>query len=238
VAVSKRLRQTLRWGREERAELAEAFLEHKIVAYVETLSDLLADNGVTEWDEDDIADQLSDSILRALRAEAREHAGFVVDTFNGDLDAFLERNADLPRAELLDSYDAWSTGRADARSEITAITEAYSAAADATLAFWEANAPAGEYDFGGHPELGDDAPECKVCQALVASNPHPVERVREIGNPHIGCRQNWHRKAGELPDELRLPEEPAGIVGAQPLVNRHGNDHDAAAEWIAGLASR
>lgn len=237
MAVSKRLRQSLRWGREELDELADSFLEHKLVAYIETLTDLFGEHGV-DVTEQEIADELSDPILLALRAEAREHAGFVVESFNTDLDAFLARNEGLGRDELLDSYDAWSTGRSDARAEQIAITEAYSAHADATVAFWEANAEGGDYDFGGHPELGDDAPACPVCRALVDSNPHPVDRVREVGTPHIGCRQAWHRREGELGEELRIPEEPGGIVGSQALVNRHGNDHAAAAEFITGLASR
>lgn len=226
MAVSKALAKALRWGREERDELADEFLDHKVFTYIETLGDLFREHGV-EVDDDDI--EISDDILRALKREAVAHAAMVVDTYNADLDKFLQRNADTPRAQLLDDYDAWAADRADARAETIAVTEAYTAHADATIAFYEANG-GGEYDFGHHPE--DDAAVCDVCKALEATNPHPVERVLAIGTPHINCRQKWRRRGDELPEELVVPDAPAGIVGSDPLVNRHGNDHTAAAAAI------
>lgn len=227
MPVSAALRAALAWGDEEAAELADEFLDHKVFTYVETLVELAQQAGADIQDEDV---HLSDSILRALRDEARTHAGFVVDTYNSDLDAFLERNDKLPRERLLQTYEAWADDRADARAETVAITEAYSAAADATLAFYAANAGDVAWDFGGHP--GDDEPACSVCEALVNTSPHPHERVLEVGNPHIGCRQSWHPRDAELPDELALPEEPAGVIGGEPWVNRHGNDHTVAAAAI------
>lgn len=231
MPASKALRNALRWGREEAGEIADDFLDHKVFTYIETLAELAAEHGY-ELDADAL--ELSDSILLALRGEAREHAGYVVNTYNDDLDGFLERNAALGRERLLDTYDAWASDRGEARAEIVAITEAYPAAADATLAFYRANAD-GEiaYDFGGHE--GDDDPVCDVCKALVDTSPHPHERVVAIGSPHIGCRQAWHRREGAMRGELTLPTEPAGILGSQALVNREG-DHDAAVAAINALA--
>lgn len=232
MAVSKALARSLRWGREEVDELADEFLDHKVFTYVETLGDLYREHGVDLLDEEI---DLSDTILLALRREAVEHARMVVDTYNRDLEGFLERNADLPRAQLLDTYEAWSTARADARAETLAIQEAYTAHADATMAFWLAQGVEPEFIFD-HSHPGEDEPSCEVCAALEATNPHPAARVVAIGSPHIGCRQSWkHAGDPELPDELVLPEAPAGIIGSQPLVNRYGNDHVmAAAAIVAG----
>jgi hypothetical protein len=231
MPVSKALARALRWGREELDELADEFLDHKVFTYVETLGDLFREHGAAITDEDIV---LSDEILLALKREAIAHAGHVVDTYNGDLEKFLKRNADLQREQLLSTYDAWSADRADARAETIAVTEAYSAHADATIAFYEAQGAGGEYDFGAH--VDDDAPACEVCAVLEATNPHPVARVIAVGTPHINCRQNWRRRDVDLPEELFMPSAPAGIVGSEPLVNRHGNDHVAAAAFVAGDA--
>lgn len=233
MPVSNALAKALRWGAEEVADLADEFLDHKVFVYHETLVDLFREHGADVAD-DDI--ELSDTILLALRRESREHAGFVVDTYNADLEKFLQRNADRPRAELLDIYDAWASDRADARSEQIAITEAYTAHADATLAFHLAQGGEPEFDFD-HSHPGEDAPSCEVCAALEATNPHPAARVVAIGNPHVGCRQSWKSTTSDaLPEDLVVPEAPAGIVGSQHLVGRYGNDHVAAAAAIVSGA--
>src|SRR5690349_11324513 len=66
------------------------------------------------------------------------------------------------------------------------------------------------WDFGGH---GDDHPECPVCIALKESSPHTTDRVKEIGSPHIGCRQNWHPRVSDdrLPESITIGQgDPAG----------------------------
>lgn len=225
MPVSKRLRASLQWGREERDELTDTFLEHKIFTYVETLADLAVAHGA-DVTPDDIV--LSDEILVALKRESIEHAGMVVDTFNRDLGEFLQRNSDLERDRLLDAYEQWAEARADSKAETVAVTEAYSAAADATMAFYAANADQAEplFDFGGH---GDDDAQCAICQALVQTSPHPLARVVDVGSPHINCRQDWHETGElELPEELAMPSAPAGIVGKQHFLGRHGDDRTLA----------
>lgn len=229
MAVSKRLRQSLRWGREERIDFYEAFLETKIFTYVEALGELARELGY-EIEDDEI--DVSDDVLRALRDEAREHAAMVVQTYNRDLDEFLDRNRDLPRADLLRDYESWAESRADAKAETIATTEAYSAAAEATVGFFLDNGLLdAEFDFGGH---GDDDPVCEICEALRVTSPHPAERVISVGNPHIGCRQDWHPRVSEadLPEEVQLGRAPAGIVGAQHFLGQHGDDRTAAAQAI------
>lgn len=235
MPVSSRLRQALRWGEDEVDELAAEILDVKVFAYVETLSDLLLEHGVEHDRRTDI--DLSNSILNALVKESRLHARMIVDTFNRDLDGFLERNADLPKARLLDTYRAWAEDRTQARAELIAVTETYTAAADAELAFWQANAPEEledpEYDFGAHAP-GETPAECDVCEALERTSPHPLSRVLEIGNPHPNCRQSWRAVGVELAEEVRLPTKPAGMVGADSLVIREG-DHASAVAAIEGM---
>jgi hypothetical protein len=221
MAISRALAAALRWGREEIDELTDDFLDHKVFTYVEVLHELLVEHG-GDVEREDI--DLSDSILRALRAEAREHAQSVVSTYNSDLDAFVQRNGHLPRETFLLTYEAWADSRADARAELVAITEAYTAAADATMAFYGLNAETAGFEFGGH---GDDDPQCDVCQVLEQGNPHPYERVVEVGNPHPQCRQQWRPVRARLGDELRIPDEPAGIVGREAWVKRFGDRAEA-----------
>lgn len=231
MAVSKALAKALRWTQEEVDDLALEFLDAKVFTWVETITDLLIEHGVDAV-EDDV--DVSDDILRALRQEAREHAGYVVDTFNRDLDKFLERNANTPREQLLGDYEAWAADRAQARAETIAITEAYSAHADATVSFFQAQGVEPEFDFD-HSHPGEDAPSCETCAALEATNPHPLARVLAVGGVHIGCRQSFKGRDVELPDDLRAPDRTSGIVGSTPIVMRYGNDNAlAAAAILAG----
>jgi hypothetical protein len=213
-------------------EIASDFVSEKIGVYLDTLHDLADEFGYVPIQID-----LSDEVLRPLVDEARQHARYIVDTFNGEMEAFLERNAERPAGEILQDFHAWAADRFDARGEQTAITEAYNAHADATVAFFAANEIPVEFDFGGH---GDDAAQCAVCQALEASGPHPLERVVELGNPHPGCRQEWHPRVpddAQLPaeDDLQLGAAAGGLLGRQPLVIEHGN-HDRAAAFVRDLA--
>lgn len=233
MAASKRLRASLRWGREERADFYDAFLETKVITFVETLGELARELG---YDIEDDEIDVSDDVLKALRDEAREHADFVVDTYNRDLDDFLDRNRELSRDDLLRDYESWAEARADAKAETIATTEAYSAAADATVGFFLDNGLLdAEFDFGGH---GDDDPVCEICEALRVTSPHPASRVLAVGNPHIGCRQDWHHRVdpGDLPDEVQLGRNPAGIIGAQHYLGQHGDDRTAAAQAILDLS--
>jgi hypothetical protein len=226
-----RAKRELAWGDDERREFAEAFLTAKIEAYEATLLDLMDDYGY-QLDADDL--DLPDNVVAALADEARRNAGYVVDTHNREMEELVERHADLTVGEIIDAYETWAEQRADTRSEQIAVTEAYNAHADATVAFF-GGIEGALFEFGGHP--GDEPPECEVCRALVETNPHPLERVIAVGNPHINCRQSWHPLATDedLPDELVLPQDVAGIVGGEPLVNRTGNDHAAAADTVRNL---
>lgn len=232
MAVSKATRLSLRWGREEEDELADSFLEAKVYTYIETLEALAIGHGY-ELGQDEI--ELSDAVLLDLRREARRNAGRVVSTFNADLDTFLARSGDFDRETVLTLYDQWADDRAEKRAEVIAVTEAFPAHADATMAFYRDNGVEPTFTFGVHGPA--DAPaECVVCQALVDDSPHPLARVLEIGTPHIGCRQSWRADEeadGQLPDELVLGVSTAGIVGSEPLVNRTG-DHASAAEFVRG----
>lgn len=225
------LRAALAYDEADVRSLTEAFLDVKVAVYTDTLLVLAEEYGY------DLADDLdlSDDVLRALRDEARRDAQSVVDTFNHDMDQLLQENAALRRDDLITLYEQWAEARADSRADMVAVTEAYPAHADATMAFFQAAGIEPEFDFGGH---GDDDPRCEVCQALADTGPHPLARVLAVGIPHINCRQEWHERDVDpalLPDELRLGANIAGIVGQDPLVHRAGGHTEAASQITGGL---
>lgn len=208
--------------------LADVLYLNKVRVYEDTLGEL-ADQ--YDFDVDDLT--LSDEVLTALRDEADLRAEQMTMTYNGDLAGFIDAIPDdIAYEHAVEATELWATDRDEARAELVGITESYSAHADATVAFFVNNGIEVEFDFGGH---GDDHPACVVCEALVAANPHPAERVVEVGTPHIQCRQRWHANvtAEDLPDELVLGQgPPAGILGNESLVQRAGGHPAAAAEVV------
>lgn len=170
---------------------------------------------------------LAPAVTQGLRAESRDHAQRIADTYNRDLlDAAEGRNDGELRS--------WAVARQRARAKPTAITEAYSAHADATIAaimdlglFEDAT-----FDFGGHPELGDAPPACSICEAIIRGNPWTAADVVRLGSPHPACRQDWHlntidQRALPPAHELSLGQTLAGIVGGQPLIIRSGGRQQA-----------
>lgn len=215
--------------------MAERLLEHAVSEYVERLAELAEDHGY-QLHQDEVV--LSDSLVRQLARHARAQARQIADTHNTETVKLIDRNRDLPVRQLLGVYEAWADDRADWKAEEIATTEAWSAHADATLAFFDAAGIEPLYDFGGH---GDADPECEVCQALRETSPHPHARVLKIGSPHIRCRQDWHPvldddQLAALPDDLVFAERPGGILGRDPLVNRAENNHGLAAELVRQMA--
>jgi len=167
---------------------------------------------------------LSPEVEAALRSEASEHAAQIAATFNADLEA---KAADLPNDEL----EAWVRARQRRRARPTATTEAYSAHADAILSATRDLGLVAEFDFGGHPELGDADPMCEICQALMATNPHTFDEVVAIGTPHPACAQDWHfARVDVRPDAAafdNLGTTPGGIVGNKTLIERAGGRQQA-----------
>lgn len=235
MATERQLRQlrvALAYDDADLRALTEAFLEVKVAVYADTLGDLADEYGYAiDGGEVDLADDL----LVALRDEARRDAQSVVDSFNADMERLLAENAGLPRDELIDLYETWAEQRADSRSEMIAVSEAYPAHADATMSFWQAAGVEPEFDFGVH-EADDAPPQCEVCIALAETSPHPFRRVLAVGTPHINCRQSWQEVGVDpdtMPDTIQLGAAVAGIVGGRPLVDRLGG-HAPAAGFIRG----
>lgn len=229
------LKAALAYDDADRQALAQSFLDHKIAVYIDTLGQLADDYGYDYGGRID----LSDEVLQALAQEAAAHAASVVDTFNSEVDKLVDRNAGLNRDAIIDLYEQWVEARADSHAPIIAVTEAYSAHADATASFWAAAGLEPQFDFGPHA-VGEDHAECSICQALEDLSPHPLSRVIEVGMPHVNCRQSWAEDGvdeSQLPDELQLGATPGGIVGTDPLVQRHGNDRDAATAAVHGLVA-
>lgn len=229
MPASRQLRNALRFQRGDRQKLATALYESKRDTYVDTLRDLAESYGYDV--PTDV--KLGRDVEAALRDEATDHARLIADTYNRELGDFLDRNGDEPYDRLIELYETWADERMEHKAEQIAVSEAYSAYTDATLSLFAENELEPEFDFGGH---GDDAPACKVCEALAATSPHPLSRVREVGIPHIGCRQNWHPliEPDQLPDELHIGGIVGGVLGADPLVNTEGG-HDEAVAAIERL---
>lgn len=235
MATARQLRQlraALAYDEADLRSLTEAFLEVKVAVYADTLGDLADEYGY-EIDGGEV--DLADDLLAALHAEALRDAQSVVDSFNADMERLLNENRERARDELIDLYETWAEQRADSRSELIAVSEAYSAHADATLSFWQAAGVEPEFDFGVH-EPDDAPPQCDVCLALAETSPHPYARVLAVGTPHINCRQSWQEVGvdpDEMPDTIQLGAAVAGIVGGRPLVDRLGG-HGQAADFIRG----
>jgi hypothetical protein len=221
VPADRKLASALRWTAQDRREIAAELYAAKLTVYRDTLSDLIAGYGY-DLQAGDLA--LTDEVDRGLREAADRHARLIVDTYNRELRTFLDRHADVDQATTIRDYGAWMEDRQQTKSEEVAITEAYEAYTDATAAFFIENGLEPEFEFGGGED--DEPPECDVCAALIATNPHPLSRVLEVGTPHIRCRQKWHPLVApeDLPDELALPNRLAGVVGSDPLNMRLGGD--------------
>lgn len=206
-------------------DLSDSLYLTKLRVYQDTLSGLANDYG---YDADDV--QVSVQIAQALSDEADDHAESIAASYNKAMETQVKRFGALGMAyeQAVEEVAQWSNERDDARAEMIGVTEAYSAHADATVAFFIDNGVEVEFDFGRH--AGDDAPACEVCQALERTSPHPLDRVLEIGSPHINCRQSWHPRVDEalLPEEVELGlGRTAGIVGTDSLVHRAGGHSQA-----------
>jgi hypothetical protein len=227
----------LAMGEPEIKDLAEKLLTTKRRVYRRTLASLAQRLGYSDTG----LPNLSDEVLAALEAESRDHAERMAATFNADLVQQAAKLGPLPNEKVGPTLTSWANSRQRKRAKPIAITEAYTAHADATMsAILDFGLPEGTlFDFGGHPELGDAHPVCSICKELVTHNPWTVAEVVQIGNPHPGCRQLWRLSRLEqrdLPAELPdLGQTIAGIVGKDSLITRAG-DRDAATAFVAQLS--
>lgn len=189
--------------------------------------------------------RLRSRLLVPLGLEARYHARRIARQFNEDLAVYAARHRLLSKKDLRRTLAAWADNRNRQRAPIIAVTEAYSAHADALLGgFLELGLEAdAEFDFGGHPE--DDPPDCAICKALVATSPHPLRRVVQIGVPHPNCRQLWHardrdRLIAHLVDIglTELGNRSGGIANRRTLIDRAGGRQQAAEAIRSGRLPR
>lgn len=234
-AIERAVRR-LAMGDEDVARLTDKLLTAKRRVYRRTLTTFAQRLGYSTG-----LPNLSEEVLAALEAESRDHATRMVETFNRDLALQAEKVGPLPDAKVGPTLTKWANSRQRKRAKPIAITEAYTAHADATMsAILDLGLPEGTlFDFGGHPELGDAHPVCSICKELVTHNPWTVADVVRVGNPHPGCRQLWRLSRLEqrdLPAELPdLGQTIAGIVGKDSLITRAG-DRDSATAFVAQLS--
>lgn len=220
--------------------LRDRLAASKLSVYERTLLDLAQQIGITARVD------VSPNVKVALAVEAGNHARSIARTFNNDLVDYAFRfGRQLDESELRSTLRAWVDNRNAQRAPIIAVTETYTAYADALMAgFIEAGLGDMLFDFGGHPELGDEPPECAICAALEAKSPWPAKVVVRIGVPHINCRQNWHPRDVEKAIELlsdknvQLGARTAGIVGRRTLIDRAGGRRQAAKAILAGRVPR
>lgn len=222
------------------AALRDRLGRAKIVVYEQTLRDIAHLLNLTQ------PIKLSPKVKLALSIDAGNHARSIAKTFNDDLVSYaFQWGPSLDEEDLRLTLSAWVDNRNRQRAPIIAVTETYGVYADALMAaFMEAGLDHAEFDFGGHPELGDAAPECVICAVLEEKSPHKLRNVIRIGIPHPNCRQNWHaRNVDELIRELdnrdvRLGENLAGIIGRASLITRAGGRHQAVEAIRSGRIPR
>lgn len=218
------------------AALADKLYASKARTYRKTLRELHRHHYGSE-----IRVKLSDEIDAALRAEAETSASQIADTYHRDLARFAASLTDRADATLDAEIARWRNARQRKRAPLVAVSEVYPAHADATLSFFrDVGMEDVEFDFGGHPELGDADPACPICQVLAATNPHPLEAVVAIGTPHPNCRQSWRPRgidARDLPLDPVLGESLGGVVGQPSLVTRAGG-RDQAVRFIEAQQER
>lgn len=219
--------------------LQERLTAAKIDVYERTLRDLAQLLKLTATPD------VSGQVKLALSIESGNHARSIIKTFNNDLAQYAFKfGRQLEEDELRQTLRAWVDNRNKSRAPIIAVTETYGPYADALMAgFLEAGLDA-EFDFGGHPEAGDEPAECIVCLALEETNPHPLREVIRIGSPHPNCRQNWHVRNLQMlllqlaSTDVQLGAKPAGIVGRPSLIHRAGGRAPAARAIRSGRIPR
>lgn len=220
---------------EDVARLADRFYRTKLRVYRDTLRDL-ADRFTRNGAPDRLP--LSQTIKDALRAEAERHARQVADTHNSAVAKEALRISShgdgRTKADLEGELSKFARSRMRKRSEMIAVTEAYGPHSDAIVSFFNDAGIEPEFDFGGHPD--DSPPECVICRAIIASNPHSLADVVRIGIPHPFCRQTWHaRLTAEQQglEDFSLGQSLGGIIGAPTLIQREGGASEAAASVVA-----
>lgn len=225
-------------GRRDVQRLTRLLQQTKRDVFAQTLAEL--------GDQLGVAITPTAKALLPVRIDAGNQARRIAENFNRDLARYAFTQRDLPAAELNKALGEWVGKRNRVHAPLIAITESYTSHADATMAAFLELVPDAEFDFGGHPEKGDEPPECAICQALHDTNPHPASRVVAIGNPHPGCRQHWHaRNIEALKEQLQERGVDAidlnkggGIAGRRSLIERAGSRTAAADAVRSGKIPR
>lgn len=219
---------TERVTRERTAQFADRLLAAARRIYVQTLRDLSREHGVRRR-----RIELAPGVERALRADARRTARQMLLSHNRDLRKWINDNAHLPDGLLVAQGTEFARRRWQTHTRYGAQTLAYTAHADATVAFYRDANVEPSFDFGGH---GDAPPVCRICRALVETSPHTLATVTAVGIPHPQCRQRWHARGEiEIDPDVRPGQARGGLLDARPsLIERQGGRRQAE-EWIRSL---
>jgi hypothetical protein len=145
-------------------------------------------------------------LLSFVRERADWAASSICDTYNRDLiNAIWGIIQDVPTANrwvIAYRLRAWEAARQGWKKPQIENTESFIIANEAKLLFYEYNKVTEPDAWFGYSLI------CAVCQDIAAKNPYTLAEAERIGLPHIGCKDQWHIKPGEMVscDELWLGE--------------------------------
>jgi hypothetical protein len=170
---------------------------------------------------------LSQEIRDAIREEADLHARYSVQTMNRMIERWAQRNSHLDRRTFANELGRFLRERGKTRSQVVSGMAPLTAKLDAEVAFYRENGIEPEFDFAGPPA------KCELCRVLKATGPHSIERVLEVGYPHLNCTHRWRsrsrataamREGGIRPGQISAGRgAPAGILGSRAMIDRLGN---------------
>lgn len=212
--------------------LADRLATIKTDAYKRTLVGLLRHHG-----EDRKRVTLSQPIRQAITEESELHARFAVQTLNRMIERWAKRNSFLPREQFAQGLNAFIRERGATRGRVVGEMAPLTARLDAEVAFYRENGVEPEFEFAGPPAV------CDLCKVLKATGPHSIDKVMEVGYPHLNCTHHWVattratealRAGGIKPGQITAGlGPPSGILGSRAMVDRLGGS-DAALSSLTG----
>ena len=148
----------------------------------------------------------SGPLLSFVRERADWAAQSVADTYNRELInaiyRIIEETPTANRWVIASRVQAWATARKGWKEGQIGNTETFTIANEARLQFYQYNKITEPEAWFGYSLI------CPLCQDIAAKNPYTVAEAERIGLPHVGCKDWWHIKPGEMVscDELWLGE--------------------------------
>lgn len=177
------------YGEEEANNLSEVLYKSKVDAYEQAVWNEARRMGFDVLREDVKLENAQ--ALSQLKKQAQEHASYIINTHNKDLEkklTGLEEGPKYPlknRFQLAQDIDQWAADRFAKRAQLIARTESFTPMMLGTVDFYRQNGIETEFIF--------DSAEasCHLCKTLKATSPHPLKKVMRVGIPHPNCVHSW-----------------------------------------------